>query len=58
MTQYFSEPCEPFDGDINVKVASSNYATKTDMKTILHVNTSSFALKPNLASLNTEVDKL
>ena len=32
----------------------SSYATKTDIKNILHINTSSFAL----ASLKTEVDKL
>ena len=36
----------------------SNYATKTDIKNISHVDTSSFALKSNLASLKTEVDKL
>ena len=33
-------------------------ATKTDIKNILHVDTSSFALKRNLAGLKTEVDKL
>ena len=36
----------------------SNYATKTDIKNISHVDTSSFALKANLANLKTEVDKL
>ena len=36
----------------------SNYATKADIKNILHVDTSSFALKSNRASLKTEVDKL
>ena len=36
----------------------SNYATKTDLKKVTHVDTSSFALKTNLASLKTEVDKL
>ena len=36
----------------------SNYATKTDLKNISHVDTSSFTLKSNLASLKTEVDKL
>ena len=36
----------------------SNYATKTDIKTIFHVDTSSFVLKSNLANLKTEVDKL
>ena len=45
-------------GDINVKVYLSNYATKTDLKNVTHVNVSSFALKSNLASLKTEVDKL
>ena len=36
----------------------SNYATKTDLKNVTHVNTSSFALKTNLANWKTEVDKL
>ena len=36
----------------------SNYATKTDLKNITHADTSSFALKRNLACLKTEVDKL
>ena len=39
MSQYFPEPCEPFVGDINVKVDLSNYATKTDVKNISHVDT-------------------
>ena len=58
MRQYFPKPYEPFGGDINVKVDLSNYATKTDNKNISHIDTSSFALKSNLASLKTEVDKL
>ena len=58
MSQYFPKPFESFGGDINVKVDLSNYATKTDIKNISHVDTSSFALKSNLASLKTEVDKL
>ena len=56
MSQYFPKPYEPFGGDINVKVDLSNYVTKTDIKNISHVDTSSFALKTNLASLKTEVD--
>ena len=36
----------------------SNYATEADIKNISHVDTSSFALKKNLANLKTEVDKL
>ena len=57
MSQYFPKPYEPFGGDINVVVDLSNYAAKTDIKNISHIDTSSFALKPNLASLKTEVDK-
>ena len=58
MCQYFPKPYQPFGGDINVKVDLSNYATKTDLKNVSHVDVSSFALKSNLASLKTEVDKL
>ena len=58
MSKYFPKPHEPFGGDINVKVDLSNYATKANIKNISHVDTSSFALKTNLASLKTEVDKL
>ena len=58
MSQYFPKAYEPFGGDINVKVDFSNYATKADIKNISHVDTSSFGLKLNLASLKTEVDKL
>ena len=58
MHQYFPKPYEPFSGDINVKVDLSNYATEADIKNISHVDTSSFALKSNLAGLKTEVDKL
>ena len=58
MSQYFPKPYEPFGGDISVKVDLSNYATKADIKNVSHVDTSSFALKTNLANLKTEVDKL
>ena len=58
MSQYFPKSYKPFGGDINVRVDLSNYATKTDIKNISHIETSSFALKSNLASLKTEVDKL
>ena len=58
MSQYFPKPYEPFGADINVKVDLSNYATKTGIKNVSHVDTSSFALKSNLDSLKTEVDKL
>ena len=58
MSQYFPKPYEPFGGDINLTVDLSNYATKDDIKSITHVDTSSFALKTNLANLKTEEDKL
>ena len=58
MSQYFPKPYEPFGGDINVKVDLSSYATKADIKNISDVDTSSFALKTNLANLQSEVDEL
>ena len=58
MSQYFPKSYKPFGGDINVRVDLSNYATKTDIKNISHVDTSSFALKWYLASLKTEADIL
>ena len=58
MSQYFPKPYEPFGGDINVTVDLSNYATKDDIKNITHVDTSSFALKTNLANLKTKADEL
>ena len=58
MSQYFPKPYESLGGDINFRVDLSNYATKADINNILHVDTSSFALKTNLANLKTEVDNL
>ena len=58
MSQYFPRPYEPFGGDINVKIDLCNYAIKADIKSISHVDTSSFALKSSLASLKKELDKL
>ena len=58
MSQYSPKPFNSHFGDsIKVKIDLSNYATKTDIKNISHVDTSSFALKTNLASLKTEADK-
>ena len=58
MSNYFRRRYKRFDRDISVKVDLSNYATKTDLKNVSHVDVSSFALKSNLASLKTEVDKI
>ena len=58
MSQCYPKPYKPFGKNIKVKVDLYNYATKADIKNISHVDTSSFGLKTNLASLKTEVDKL
>ena len=44
--------------NIKVELDLTNYATKTDLKNITHVDVSSFASKTNLATLKTEVDKI
>ena len=58
MSQYFPKPFRSFGGDINVKVDLSNYATKTELKNVTYVDTSSFTVKKSLANLKTEADKL
>ena len=58
MSQYFPKQFKSSERNLNVKVDLSNYATKSNMKNISPVDTSSFALNTNLASLKTEVDKL
>ena len=58
MSKYFPKSFRSFRKNINVKLDLSNYATKTDIKDISHVDNSGFALKTNLANLKTEVDKL
>ena len=58
MSRYFPKPYKSFGRDINIKVDLSNYATKADLKNVSHVDVSSFALKSNLASLKSEVDKI
>ena len=44
--------------NVKIVLSLSDHATKEDLKNITHVDTTSFALKTNLASLKTEVDKL
>ena len=57
MCQYFP-PYKKSSGDINVKLDLSDYATKTDLKSITHTDVSNFSLKSNLAKLKIEVDKI
>ena len=58
MSKFYPKPYKPFSKGIKVKVDLANYTTKTDLKNVTHVGTSSFALKTNLATLKTEVGKL
>ena len=56
MTQYY--PPYRSSNNIKVELDLANYATKDDIKSITHVDVSSFASKTNLAALETEVDKI
>ena len=59
MSQQYPKPSNSHFGEsIKVTIDLSNYATKTDLKNVTHVDTLSFALKAKLASLKTAVDKL
>ena len=55
--QYYT-PYRGHIADVKVRLDLTNYETKTDLKNVTHVDTSSFALKTNLADLKSEVDKL
>ena len=46
MSQYFPKPFRSFKGNVNVKVDRSNYATKTDLKNVTHIDTSKYFLLP------------
>ena len=58
MIQYFPKPYESFGLDINVKVDLSNQEAEADLKNATGIDTSKLALKPNLANLKAEVDKI
>ena len=55
---YYLTDYKPRNSNVKVELDLKNYATKKKLKNITHVDTSSFAMKANLASLKTEVDKL
>ena len=57
MSQYYP-PYRSSGNNIKGELDLANYATKTDINTISHVDVSSFASKTNLAALKTEVDKI
>ena len=51
-------PYKSSSSNVKVELDLTNYATKTDLKNITHVDVSSYALKTNLAALKREVDKI
>ena len=51
-------PYKSSSNNVKVELDLTNYATKTDLKNITHVDVSSFASKTNLAVLKTAVDKI
>ena len=51
-------PYKSSSNNVQVELDLTNYATKTDLKNITHVDVSSFAGKTNLAALENEVDKI
>ena len=57
MTTYY-RPYKSSSNNVKVELDLTNYATKTNLKNITHVDVSSFASKTNLAALKTEVDKI
>ena len=57
MSHYFP-PYRSSGNKIKVELDLSNYATKTDSNNVTHADVISFALKTNLASLKTELDKI
>ena len=57
MSTYYP-PCKISTQNIKVELDLANYATKTDLKNITHVDVSSDASKTNLAALKIEVDKI
>ena len=57
MTTYYP-PYKSSSNNVKVELDLTNYATKTDLKSIAHADVSSFAIKTNLAALKTEIDKI
>ena len=57
MSTYYP-PYKSSGQNVKVELDLTNYATKTDLKNITHVDVSSFASKTDLAALKTELDKI
>ena len=50
MSDYLTD-CKPGNCNVKVELDLKDYAAKEELKNIVHVDTGSFALKTNLASL-------
>ena len=57
MSTYYP-PYKSSNQNIKVGLDLANYATKTDLKNITHVDVSSYASKTNLGALKSEADKI
>ena len=57
MSTYYP-PYKSSSSNVKVELDLTNYATKTDLKNITHIDVSSFVSKTNLTALKTEVDKI
>ena len=57
MSTYYP-PYKSSSQNIKVELDLANFATKTDLKNVTHVDVSSYASKTNLAALKSEVDKI
>ena len=51
-------PYKSSSNNVKVELDLTNYARKTDLKNITHVDVSSFATKTNLAAFKTKVNKI
>ena len=51
-------PYKSSSNNIKVELDLTNYATKTNLNNITHVDVSSFSSKTNLSALKTKVDKI
>ena len=54
----YHPPYKSSSNNVKEELDLTNYATKTDLKNITHVDVSSFGTKTNLAAVKTEVDKI
>ena len=57
MSTYYP-PYKSSGQNFEVELDLTNYATKTDLKNITHVDVSSYASKTNLSAIKTEIDKI